>query len=676
MKPITFYKLKKTFVFILVTLGSVSILAQSEKNALTKINELKSKPNFNPQSLIYIDLLIDLAQAGLQPDSTLIVLDEVYDLSVKATYRIGESSALSLYGSYFSKKGETEKAFDYHNKALAVANRHNLNNEKVAILNNIGQLYWLQGNDANALTQYLEALMVAEKMNDTSKVAILNINIAELYLTNGDYETALTFYEIVKQLKSTNTDSEILGLAFLYIAGIYAEQEKLDDAEKTIDKSIEIFNKPINTASILSAYGNIEAYDEKGNILFKKLKYKEALKWYSESEKRCDELNYDVGYTKVYNSLANCYLRLNEIKTAEKYALKGLQKSKELTALTAIKESNLILSKIYFEKGQISKAYQYQSEYITLYEKGSAEKFKKGLGVLRSKMEFENQKKALIEENNKALAKQKTYVYITLATLLIVSLFLLLIFRTHRLQKRFTAKLKDSNQTKDKLFSVIAHDLRGPINSFYSLMKLYMDKEFSKEESAYLFPKAMADIQNISDMLNNLLLWAKTQMQGSTIKQQNIDINALVKDNIELLNPLAEKKSIKITTTIPENTLSYSDRDHMDIVLRNLISNAIKFTNRNGEIHINSFEKDDELQIEVSDNGVGMDLETQSKLFEKNNTESTYGTNNEKGTGLGLSLCRDMVESNGGQIGVSSIKDKGTTIYFTLPIKQGYLKAI
>jgi len=114
----------------------------------------------------------------------------------------------------------------------------------------------------------------------------------------------------------------------------------------------------------------------------------------------------------------------------------------------------------------------------------------------------------------------------------------------------------------------------------------------------------------------------------------------------------------------------------MDIVLRNLISNAIKFTNRNGEIHINSFEKDDELQIEVSDNGVGMDLETQSKLFEKNNTESTYGTNNEKGTGLGLSLCRDMVESNGGKIGVSSIKDKGTTIYFTLPIKQGYLKAI
>jgi len=174
-----------------------------------------------------------------------------------------------------------------------------------------------------------------------------------------------------------------------------------------------------------------------------------------------------------------------------------------------------------------------------------------------------------------------------------------------------------------------------------------MDKEYSKEEADHLFSKALDNINNISDMLNNLLLWAKTQIQGNIIKKQNININTIVKDNIELLNPLAEKKSIQISNYIPENTIS-----------------------------VNSFIKNNELQIEVSDNGVGMDLETQSKLFEKNNTESTYGTNNEKGTGLGLSLCRDLVESNGGKIGVSSIKDQGTTVYFTIPVKKEYLKVI
>jgi len=110
-------------------------------------------------------------------------------------------------------------------------------------------------------------------------------------------------------------------------------------------------------------------------------------------------------------------------------------------------------------------------------------------------------------------------------------------------------------------------------------------------------------------------------------------------------------------------------------VVRNLICNAIKFTNKNGEIYINALHHSDYIEVSVNDNGVGMDLDTQYKLFEKNTTKSTYGTNNEKGTGLGLSLCKEMVENNGGKIWVSSVKDEGTTVFFTV-LSQRQLKVV
>ena len=672
MISISFYKFIKKVVFILIILNCIATIAQTEKNALKKIKELRLSSDFNPQTAPYIDALIDLADKYIhtKPDSSLVLIEESLELSLKSNYLKGECGSLIVYAQYYNERGQKQKAQEYNNRALELANSNNFYKEKINVLNKIGLNFWYEGNNAKALTSYLDALSIAEKTENTYMMYVLNNNIAILYSINKDYDTALSFYEKAVEIIKKYKVEKSVGGAYLNMAIIYTQKKDFVTAGELADKCVEIFEKE-NRLNWLS-----NAYQVQGYIANARENYKKGLQWYTKSEKLCNQLNYQIGIPKTFYGLARSYQGLGNLKSAEKLALKTLKTATKNELVEEIESANLILSEIYHELGLNDKAYTHQTAYIKLYKQTSGENYKKGLGILRSKMEFENQKKALIEENNRALAKQKTYVYITLATLFIVILFLLLIFRTHRLQKRFTAKLKDSNRTKDKLFSVIAHDLQGPINSFYSLMKLYMDKEFSKEESAYLFPKAMADIQNISDMLNNLLLWAKTQMQGTTIKQQNIDINALVKDNIELLNPLAEKKSIKITTTIPENTLSYSDRDHMDIVLRNLISNAIKFTNRNGEIHINSFEKDDELQIEVSDNGVGMDLETQSKLFEKNNTESTYGTNNEKGTGLGLSLCRDMVESSGGKIGVSSIKDKGTTIYFTLPIKQGYLKAI
>ena len=189
-------------------------------------------------------------------------------------------------------------------------------------------------------------------------------------------------------------------------------------------------------------------------------------------------------------------------------------------------------------------------------------------------------------------------------------------------------------------------------------------------------PKLRNDIDNISFTLNNLLSWGQSQMNGLITKPSTISVDALVNENIKLLSETAQNKSIQLISRLPVNTMAWSDGDQIDIVIRNLISNAIKFTPESGIVTVEAIEKNNYWEISVRDTGIGIDDETTKKIFEENSTLTTYGTNNEKGTGLGLSLCKEMIEKNNGTIWVESILNKGTSFFFTLKkSKEAYKKA-
>lgn len=671
--------LNKTFIiYVFILLTCVAYLqGQSEKNTSAKIKELRSRADFKPQDPAYIDLLLKLAKAKIRtdPDSTSILLKEGYDLSLESNYKEGVSTALSTYGYLYFEKGEVEKAHEYNMKALDIANTYNLGKEKLKALNNMGLDFLLQGKVEQALPQFLEALAVAKEINDIDMMVNINVNIANIYSDNEDYETALTFLEIARKLSKENENEEILAYTLLNMATIYSKTDNFSEAQRMVDKSIVFFEEQ-NSIDWLS-----HAYEQRGSILLAQNKYTEALDWFLKAKELCDQIDFKYGYTILYNRLAECYLELDSLEEAKKYALKGLEASTDLNIAGSIMESNSILSKTYHALGQDKVAYRYQSTYQELYEKSSTEKFKKGLGILRSKTEFENQKRQLIEDKNKAISKQKNYVYLSISALIIVSFFSLLIYRTNQIQKKYTknlqekqdilirhkAELSESNKTKDKLFSIIAHDLKGPINSFYELMKMSSNESISKDDYDTLFPQALRDIQGISEMLNNLLVWARTQMKGIVLAKENLDVYDIVDEIVSILTPLAQKKEIRIINNVPKNTISFSDENHLKIIIRNLISNAIKFTNPNGRISLGVKDNAGELQLEVSDTGVGMDPETQAMLFEKKPLKPTFGTNNEKGTGLGLSICKEMIENNGGRLWVSSKKNIGTTVYFTVP---------
>lgn len=242
-----------------------------------------------------------------------------------------------------------------------------------------------------------------------------------------------------------------------------------------------------------------------------------------------------------------------------------------------------------------------------------------------------------------------------------------------QLQKEILVKLNkelnELNASKDKFFSIIAHDLKNPFNIIIGFSEILKDEleagEFSKGEEYANFINDSA-VQTLR-LLENLLEWAKSQSGKIVFKPEPLNLFEICDEEINLLNDLAAGKSIEIRMSVSNELMIIADRNMLKTILRNLISNAIKFTHKNGTVEIKAISKKDCTEISVSDNGIGMTKEGASKLFHLDSNISSPGTENEKGTGLGLLLCKDFIEKHGGQIWVDSEPGRGSTFSILIP---------
>lgn len=236
--------------------------------------------------------------------------------------------------------------------------------------------------------------------------------------------------------------------------------------------------------------------------------------------------------------------------------------------------------------------------------------------------------------------------------------------------------LNELNNTKDKFFSIIAHDLRGPLSSFTALIALILeDKSMTREETNELLKEAHGNSKSVYWLLENLLLWAQSQMNNLSINIERICLSPIIHENIQLFSGMAKDKEIKIVSNLEEDICLIADSDILRFILRNLISNAIKFSYRKGIIEIDvHMDKTDKVIISVSDNGKGIENDRIDLLLSYSQINSTMGTENEKGSGLGLILCSDFVKKINGEINIESKKFKGTTVTITLQGSPKVLK--
>ena len=287
--------------------------------------------------------------------------------------------------------------------------------------------------------------------------------------------------------------------------------------------------------------------------------------------------------------------------------------------------------------------------------------------MLEAKSDFEKKQKLIESENKKQLERQRAVTYSSIILLVSLSIILFLIRRNINIQKKANKELVKINALKDQVFSIIGHDLKAPINTLQELLDLYKNKAITAEQISEITPRLKNNVDHSAFTLNNLLFWAQNQMSGISVAPQNVNIKRTTAEIVSLYKERINKKNITIDMNVSNDIVVSIDPEHLKIVLRNIVLNAIKYSEIGGQIIFKSREEKQRVVFSICDNGIGMTQEIIDTITKGGTPNSRPGTLNEKGTGLGLNICNDLIMANNGYLTIESQPNQGSCFHIDLP---------
>ncbi len=677
------FKLKHIlFLFSLVCINMNTTIAQVDSIQFykEKIKTFSQSSNYSENSTTYIDLINNLSfqlrYSGL--DTMKIISERAMKLSKIIKYKKGELEALTNFSTFYLYRGDTENSIKYCQKILKDNELINYPSMEMKVYNNLGQAYFIKQVYPLSYTYFLQGLALGEKHKQEFYTFLMNMNLGTMFNLLEDYDEALMFYSSAlnstKKTKDANMDAMLSSnLAFLYI-----QTGDFDKAQKYLSKSIDYFEIAKNKEWLAFSLSTL------AQLYLKSKKYNDAIINYQKALSVHGSDNDIKGRADIYYGLAKSYYEFQDITKAEEYINESLKLYSSFNLNTGLEKCYRILYQIKKEQNQISKSL----EYLELTEKLAndifIEKNKRNLNMLNTKLNFEKEKDDLKAKNELAIDQQRKYVKWSLAALLTSFIIVLIILNSVKREKLLNKKLENQaivlkdnqknlskiNQNQDRLFSIVGHDLRGPIISFKELLNLYIEEPEGKIYFEKFAPLLKEDLEQLQFTMDNLLHWGKTQMKGNSIRLERITIKNEIENILQFFGQEIKKKYIKIDNQILENHYAFADNDQFNVIFRNLISNAIKFTPNEGKIILTSKIRNENVLIKVSDTGVGMSELEKSKLFKDTEYISTVGTNLEKGTGLGLRLAKELIITNHGEIFVKSKINEGSHFIVKLPLSS------
>ncbi len=689
------------FAVILLCTASYHVSAQSEhhridslklevltsKNDSIKAHQLRTlsfafrKINID-SSFFYINKSIDLAREIKQQRSIANALfdkgylyyhTENYDQSLKfdllaLEIYIKEKDSLNISGIYTNMgiisdlNSDKQAAIDYYIKALEISS---LINNSVGLANNsnnIGLIYRDLKNYDKAIEYLNRTLEIDLNSGIEMYIAQSYSNLARTYLPAKEFDkTYENLSEALKRMafvEEADVKIEILSCAGEY----YLELNKPDSAIKYISEALTVAETANRKRTLSYTYFLI------GRYLMVKERFSIAITHINEAIKLSDSLNIKENVDEYYDYISQAYLKNKDFKNAHL----NLKKSNEVK--DAIHSEELTRSLGNFEKQ--SELFRIQTEFQVEQKLKQSELEK---GEIRLKLvslfsiiiiiflviivivvinNYRNKTSANkhLKEKSKIIEQQSEELRSTINNLEVNE-----------------EKLKNLNATKDKFFSIIAHDLKNPFNVLLGYSDLLVNEPSIKTDPKKLdkITKSILSTTEFSyELLENLLAWSRSQTEGLKVEPINFNLSELIGSQVEFFKNGAESKQIKLIFNVDKNLHVHADQNMILTTLRNLISNAIKFTKRGGSINITSKHEGDKIIFSVRDNGIGINSENQKKLFLLDSDFKINGTDNETGTGLGLILCKEFINKNGGEISVQSEEGKGSIFTFTLPIAK------
>ncbi|MCM5663152.1 tetratricopeptide repeat-containing sensor histidine kinase [Galbibacter mesophilus] len=676
--------LKPTLLFFCLIF---SLQISSQRKELDSLSKEVVAYNFlsseKKRDTSYINLLNKYVVANYYVSNDTIhhYASKSLELSKELQYHQGQIESLISLGFYESEMGNYKEAVSHAEKALEKALEINSFKHKIVCYSNLATIYHYAGNIKNCVEASLKGIRIGEdRLNKTrEELLYLSLMYENLGLTYGmqrEYKKALDFLFKAKKINEETESKLAQAQTLSNIASYQLETQEYESGLENIEKSIPIFDE-LGYKDWLAF-----AFKVKGQLYAETNKYEEALDIYMQSLGIYEIVEDKREKTSLLNEIAKTYCDLQEYDLAKMYAEEALTGAKELNSFKDIKECSETLYEVAKETLDFENALYFHEQFKSYNDSIFNHENTKSVAAHEAQMSFISMENELRLESEKQLNKQRLFIYLSSGGVIILLTILfftqrsrkverklngLLANKNHDLKKR-EQELQELNETKNKFFSIIAHDLRTPIGSLNSLIDLLKDNQISPKDFMQFAPKLSEQVKSISFTLNNLLVWGQAQMKGANSRPTKNDLNIICNDTLKLLKESADKKKILIKNRIPSKATVFADLDHVQLVFRNIISNAIKFTPESGLIEVFATEFEKHWQVEIKDSGVGMSKKAiDAILSDKTQFNSTYGTNDEKGTGLGLNLCKEMIKKNNGKLWIESFLGKGTSFYFTLP---------
>lgn len=616
--------------------------------------ELEDKTN---QLLEAIEIQDDSAQAYVLLETGLIHLTRTFNYEVAMDFFIRSlviSDSLDLpsgkffgylaIARVFEEVGNYDKSLQFLERAFDLSNKLNNASIHVLVLSELGKINAFRDHVDEAFQNYEDVLKFKDLVGQPGVEADAFFNLAGLYVKKGEYAKAITYH------------MKALGIS-----------RSLGDR--------------MQEAHLLNEIGSV--YELMKNA-------DRALASYSAALEVCQSVDYKSGMAVSHNNIGALYYQQKKTQQAIANLDKALSAGRASQTKDPVRKSYEYLSLCFKEQGDYQKALEYKDLFFAMNDFILKEESDQKLLEVQNRYVLE-QKELQIErlesvrkQREREIAVQRKVRNFLFALIglgfLVVALILYLYALNRKSNRQLRAinakvelqniELQNLNATKDRFFSIIGHDLKGPLNSLTSFSNLlinYFDK-LSKEEIQTLAKDLDKSLKNLYSLLDNLLQWAHSQTGKIEFTAERFDLTMVLNENKELLDAQAVSKKITILQKRTGSLIISAHKHSIATVVRNLLANAIKFTPQGGKIIIQATGNHTETVVSIADTGVGMSGTVIKKLFRIDSKHSTPGTANEMGTGLGLILCKDFVDKNGGRLWVESEEGKGTVFYFSLPM--------
>tara|TARA_R110002020_G_scaffold921_8_gene4602 strand:- start:12226 stop:14175 length:1950 start_codon:yes stop_codon:yes gene_type:complete len=641
-------KLKFYFSFLLFLAASLRLFAQ-----IPNIDSLKNiLPTTKGEERLVVLNELSTYLREIEQNTAFELAQEAEQLAQSLKNKSGEAIAKENIGWIYYRRGQWQKTFDYSKEAYNLSIESNNLKEAARVLNSMGALYYEQQNFILAIDQFKKAFEISSRAGDVyTMIRSLN-NIAFNYVNLNELDSAIYY-----SYKAINTNKDagspyLLSFSNRIIGDVYFKRDQFDSAELIFEQAL------VNA-------------DQQG-------------------------LNSLIA--SILHRLGHTYLLNGKLEKAKQILLQGVEVSTENGFVDELSKNHKYLAEYYRQVGDYKEAYEQQSKFVILNDSlvntSSRDRIALMQGMFQDDLN-QSELELLMAQNEHQATRlelnRRLIILVGLGSVLILGL-LIWLFLLNRNIKKYNAdlilqkqqihkqnedleakslQLQEINQTKNKLFSIIGHDLRGPVGQVKSIVDLLIAGHLDHEEFDELINNLKKDVDSVHFTLNNTLKWSLAQMEGFKLNKVVFNLYQLIRANIMLIMPQLREKSLEIDeSSLYEDLQIYADRDLMEVVIRNILNNAVKFSKTGDVIKLSVRTEDDMIVLCIKDHGIGMNEDQITDLLSEEYviSDSKLGTKMEKGSGLGLQISKEFTRMNGGDIQIISKVGEGTKVCVTIPL--------